>query len=58
MIRFTAADLERAHAEWSCSCGPAALAAICGLTLDDAGEKLSVANKVASVKERPPGPAN
>jgi hypothetical protein len=35
MIRFALADLERAHAAWSCSCGPAALAAICGLTLDE-----------------------
>jgi hypothetical protein len=33
MIRFTLADLEHAHAAWSCNCGPAALAAICGLTL-------------------------
>lgn len=33
-VRFTLADLEAAHASWRCSCGPAALAAICGLTLD------------------------
>jgi uncharacterized protein (DUF433 family) len=35
MTRFTLADLERAAAEWSCSCGPTALAAICNLTLDE-----------------------
>jgi hypothetical protein len=34
--RFTLADLERASADWGCNCGPAALAAICGLTLDEA----------------------
>lgn len=34
-IRFTLADLEAAHDAWSCNCGPAALAAICGLTLDE-----------------------
>ncbi|WP_428673677.1 hypothetical protein [Reyranella sp.] len=33
--RFTAADAKRAHEEWGCNCGPAALAAICGLTLDE-----------------------
>lgn len=32
--RFTAEDGERAHAEWHCNCGPGALAAILGLTLD------------------------
>jgi hypothetical protein len=36
MIRFTFDDLERAHAEWRCNCGPAAFAAICGLTLNEA----------------------
>lgn len=35
MIRFTLADLERANAAWGANCGPAALAAICGLTLDE-----------------------
>jgi hypothetical protein len=35
-IRFTAADMEHAADDWSCNCGPAALAAICGLTLDEA----------------------
>lgn len=35
MTRFSLADIERAHAEWSCSCGPTALAAICDLTLDE-----------------------
>lgn len=33
--RFTLSDLERAHDEWSANCGPGALAAICGLTLDE-----------------------
>jgi len=32
---FTAADVARAHATWSCNCGPSALAAITGLTLDE-----------------------
>ena len=31
--RFTLADVEGANATWGCNCGPAALAAICGLTL-------------------------
>jgi hypothetical protein len=31
---FTADDAERAAESWGCNCGPAALAAICGLTLD------------------------
>jgi hypothetical protein len=33
--RFTLADADRAHSEWGCNCGPAALAAIVGLTLDE-----------------------
>lgn len=33
--RFTLADLERANDEWGANCGPGALAAICGLTLDE-----------------------
>lgn len=33
--RFTAADQERAHATWGANCGPGALAAIMGLTLDE-----------------------
>lgn len=32
--RFTLEDADRAHAEWGCNCGPSALAAITGLTLD------------------------
>lgn len=35
-ICFTSADVDRANADWLCTCGPAALAAICGLTLDEA----------------------
>ena len=33
--RFTPNDLERAHALWSCNCGPSSVAAICNLTLDE-----------------------
>lgn len=33
---FTAADAERAYAEWGCNCGPAALAAILRRPLEDA----------------------
>jgi hypothetical protein len=33
---FTTEDLQRANAEWGCSCGPAAFAFACGLTLDEA----------------------
>lgn len=35
MTRFTAEDAERAYEEWGCNCGPAALAAIMDLTLDE-----------------------
>ena len=35
VTRFTAADAERANAAWGCNCGPAALAAILRLTLDE-----------------------
>jgi hypothetical protein len=35
MTRFTAADVYAANASWGFSCGPAALAAICDLTLDE-----------------------
>lgn len=34
-LAFTLADAERAHDEWGCNCGPAALAAVLGKTLDD-----------------------
>lgn len=34
-VRFNLADLETAHDAWGANCGPAALAAICGLTLDE-----------------------
>lgn len=33
--RFTLADAERAHDDWSCNCGPGALAAILDLTLEE-----------------------
>src|SRR5689334_19662643 len=33
-IRITLEEAERAHAEWGCNCGPAALAAIMGISLD------------------------
>lgn len=33
--RFTLADADRAHDEWGANCGPGALAAITGLTLDE-----------------------
>jgi hypothetical protein len=33
--RFTADDLQRAQQEWGANCGPGALAAICGLSLDE-----------------------
>jgi hypothetical protein len=33
-IRFTLADAERANEEWGANCGPCALAAVLGLTLD------------------------
>lgn len=33
--RFTAEDAERAYDEWGANCGPAAIAAICGLTLEE-----------------------
>lgn len=33
--RFTAEDADRARDEWGANCGPGAIAAICGLTLDE-----------------------
>lgn len=33
--RFDGADLDRAHADWGCNCGPAALAACLGWSLDE-----------------------
>ncbi len=33
--RFTADDADRAHEQWGANCGPGAIAAICGLTLDE-----------------------
>lgn len=35
-LKFTEADSERAYAEWGANCGPHALAAATGRTLDDA----------------------
>lgn len=34
LLRFTEADVEQANSEWGCNCGPAALAACLGMTLD------------------------
>jgi hypothetical protein len=34
-LRFSLADAERASDEWGCNCGPAALAAVTGRSLDD-----------------------
>lgn len=33
--RFTPEDADRAHDEWGANCGPGAIAAICGMTLDE-----------------------
>lgn len=33
--RFTASDADRAHEDWGCNCGPGAIAAIMGMTLDE-----------------------
>lgn len=33
--RFSVDDLDRAYDTWGCNCGPGAVAAICGLTLDE-----------------------
>lgn len=34
-LRFSLSDAEHANDEWGCNCGPAALAAVAGLTLDE-----------------------
>jgi len=34
-LRFTREDADRAHREWGCNCGPGAIAAVMGLTLDE-----------------------
>lgn len=34
-LRFNAADADRAFDTWGANCGPGAIAAICGLTLDE-----------------------
>jgi len=34
-LRFTVDDAQRAYDAWGCNCGPSAIAAICGLTLDE-----------------------
>lgn len=34
-LRFTVADAEQAHNDWGANCGPGALAAMLGLTLDE-----------------------
>ena len=33
--RFSMVDADRAHDEWGANCGPGAVAAICGMTLDE-----------------------
>jgi hypothetical protein len=33
--RFTAEDADRAYAAWNCNCGPGAIAAVLGMTLDE-----------------------
>ena len=40
ILRFTAADSERANREWKATCGPHALAAACGVTLDEVRKAL------------------
>jgi len=34
-LRFNLADMERASYDWGCNCGPSALAAVTGRTLDE-----------------------
>ena len=34
-VRFTLEDAQRASDEWGANCGPGAIAAICGMTLDE-----------------------
>lgn len=43
MTRFTADDLDRAHATWHCNCGPGSVAAILDLTLDEVRPSFSAA---------------
>jgi len=40
-LRFSLADVEVAHDKWGANCGPAALAAVCGLTLDQVRSHLN-----------------
>ena len=35
LLRFNIADMERASDEWGCNCGPSALAAVTGRTLEE-----------------------
>lgn len=39
-LRFTEEDAHKAYDEWGCNCGPTALAAIMGSTLDEARKAL------------------
>ena len=38
IVNFTHDDINRAHTEWACFCGPAAFAVVCNLTLDETRE--------------------
>ena len=39
-LRFNAADAQRAAETWGANCGPGAIAAVCGLTLDELRPRL------------------